>query len=200
MKAKYMQTFVIAALALSFGEAAALAAPPASKAGRPAWSDVKKTVSDFFAAQPGFDPASLITQEQAKAALDAVEKLGWKPKDGDEILKKIPSASDPLVRTLSTPSGKKLLRQTSSYSLVYDRLDRTIQLPGGPALLETITKLPDGAKYLQTKPTPGFKNLAQLLPKRANGQSPAGVDYDKPTGRIYTLAQLLTALEASYKK
>jgi len=180
------------------GKANSKPAASSSKTKRPAWNSVKKVVHDFFAAQPDQHEADLISQQQARAALAEVEQLGWKPADAEEILKKVPSESEAMLRVLRSKNGKKLIRQTGSYSLVYDRLDRTAKLPGGVALLETITTLPDGAKYLKTKQKPGFKNLAQLLPKQANGKSPAGVDYDKPTGRIYTAKQFIAALEQSY--
>jgi hypothetical protein len=190
----------IGSLVVGVGVATAPAVYGAPAAKRPELGAVKQAVNDFFAAQEDHQPGDIISQEQVKSVLAEIAKLGWKPADAEEIVKKTPAESEPLVKVLRSKEGKKLMRKTANYSLVYDRLDRTAKLPGGVDLLETLPKLPDGAKYLQTKPTPGFKNLAQLLPKQANGKSPKGVDYDKPTGRIYTIKQLIAALEQSYSK
>lgn len=182
--------------AAAAGEASA---PRATGPEKPEFREIKQAVADYFARQNDHQPGDIICQSQVRALLADLQRLGWKPADAEEILAKVPGDAEPLVRVLKTRDGKKLIRKTADYSLVYDRLDRTSQLPGGPALLQSLPKLPDGAKYLQTRPTPGFKNLAQLLPKQANGKSPRGVDFDKPTGRIYTVAQLMSALEQSYQ-
>jgi hypothetical protein len=45
------------------------------------------------------------------------------------------------------------------------------------------------------KPTPGFTDLTTLLPKQANGKTPVNKDFNKPTGKIYTEAALVAAIQ-----
>jgi hypothetical protein len=47
------------------------------------------------------------------------------------------------------------------------------------------------------KPVPGNPTFTELLPKQRNGKTPSARGFDKPTGYIYTVAQLRSRLEFS---
>ncbi len=169
----------------------------------PSAAKVRELMAQHFAGQADLEPGDLISRGTVRPLLEALTKAGWKL-DRDAVLNRMLDDSDPVVRAFSSRSGKAFMRKVSGIPLVYDRLDRLARLPGGTELIDTIIKLPDGVKYLEPQPTPGLKNLAQLLPKQANGRTPAGVDFDKPTGKLYTAPavqiELETMLAAASKK
>jgi hypothetical protein len=189
---------LVAAVAAAWGTACHAADDGAKKKGPPSWGAVRAAVDRSFAAKSDFERADLITREDVQAVLRSLEKLGWKVADAKNILADTLSAGDVLVTELSTTSGRAFMRKVSGYPIVYDRLDRISRMPGGARLLHDVTKLPDGHKYAQVKPTPGFTDLTSLLPNQASGKPPHDPDFNKPTGRIYTAQHLLDRLKASH--
>ena len=166
----------------------------------PPFAKVREVVQRHFATLPDYRPGDIIAQGDVGPIFKQLRILGWSVTDHKGILRRVPKDGEYLVRQLRTGPGRKFMAQVSGYSLVYDRMERTIRLKGGQQLIHDVIRLPDGHKYLQVKPTPGFKNLAELLPKTASGKPPKGKDYDKPTGRIYTVRTLLQMLQQSYER
>ena len=67
-------------------------------------------------------------------------------------------------------------------------------------LLASLVRLPDGDRYAKRRRPRAVPGLADFLPKSPSGKTRKDKDIDKPTGRIYTEADLLRQLEESYKK
>lgn len=90
------------------------------------------------------------------------------------------------------------MRTVSGLPLAYDRLDRLARLPLGKQTIHDMIHKAGGAelvKYLTT--AKGGKELGKML---ARAPKPKGHDFNKPTGRIYTVDQLLDRLETNYKQ
>ena len=146
----------------------------------PTFTAVREVVDRHFAEMPDFTPGDIISQGDLKPIFPESKKIGWNVRDEKELVSRVVDDQNFIVQLLRFKSGRKYMRKIS----VYDPMDRASQLRGGKRLLRDLLKLPDGHEYLQVKPTPGFRNLAQLLPKNISGKSPKGIDYDKPTGTI----------------
>ena len=88
------------------------------------------------------------------------------------------------------------MRNVREYPMVYDRMDRLTGLANGRKMLQEMIKLPDGHKVMLklTQKTDG-KETDPLLSRLRKG-----ANFDKPTGRIYTVEYLLAALKNSYDK
>ena len=154
-------------------------------------------ITEHFSQQQDFKPTDLISQGDLQEILDELERLGWKVSDADAILKQTLPTDHVLVKTFESQKGTQFMRKVADYQLIYDRMHRTAELPGGKNLVRDIVKLPNGEIYAKMKPVPGNPTLTELLPKQRNGKTPSARDFDKPTGYIYTVAQLRSRLEVS---
>lgn len=189
-------TTAIAAMSLAAGQSVAREPRQASAvAGRAAdWTLVEKTVREHFAAAGDFKPGDLITRDQVEAVLARLEKLGWKVEDAKALASKAPDADQWWVRQLRAPSGRQFMRASARYPSAYDRLERLSRLPDGRSILERLIAGPDGYKlveYLATQP--GGREMGRML-----SQAPQGTDFNEPTGRLYTVDQLLAELAARH--
>ncbi len=172
--------------------AMAMSAPAAGK-GLPKFSDVEARAKAFFIAE-SIAPDDLIDRSQATAALAAVAKLGWKPKDPQPLLEQVHSADSYFIRRLRKPDGQRFLAQINRMPLGLDRLDRLAALDRGPAMLDEFVRGPDGHKMIEyMTSTRGGRNLGAMLAGAPNGQS-----FNEPTGRIYTAGDFLTELKKLY--
>jgi hypothetical protein len=163
-------------------------------------ADVAALVRTVLAAKQGYQPGDILSQGDAKAVLDTLAKAGLKVSEQDEILKLLLEDGSFLVKELRSPPGVKFMRGVARDPIPFDRLDRLSGMPGGERLVHDIIRLPNGQTYMSKKPTPGFTDLTTLLPKQANGKTPVNKDFNKPTGRIYTEAALVEAIQKSLVK
>lgn len=175
--------------------AAGVASPPK----KPTWSQLRPVVEAYFAEQKGRQPTDLLVASEARATLELLDKAGWKPKQAQALLARVPGDGDFLARELRSSTGRKFLAATRSEALVYDRLDRLTRYSGGDRLVSSILRLPNGPSFMRPKPTPGFGTLMDLLPKGASGKTPVDRDFNKPTGKIYTAAQWVKELQAAHE-
>ena len=74
----------------------------------PPFSEVQKTVRQYFQKQPDFQPGDLITREQVEPLLVQLQAMGLPLADAKQILDKLPAKGDFLVEQFGTPSGRKL--------------------------------------------------------------------------------------------
>lgn len=165
---------------------------------KPQWAELRKVVEKYFAELRGRQDNDILVANEARATLGLLEKAGWKPKETEKLLSRVPGDGDFLVRELRSKEGRKFLSATGSQSLVYDRLDRLSAYSGGDRLVSSIIRLPNGPSFMRPKPTPGFGTLMDLLPKGANGKTPVDPKFNQPTGKIYTSAQWIKELEAAH--
>lgn len=183
-------------ISLAAGSAAAL--EEEQEAGEekemPKWEEVEEVFVAYFA-RGQFHPDDLVAQDVVKPLFVALERIGWKVRDRDEILKRVLPADDFLVQALRTKEGLKFMRQSSRFPGTYDRLDHLRGLPHGEQTIKDLIRGPDGYKLLRYMTTTrGGRNLGKQL-----SRAPKGKGFNKPTGRIYTVGDLYRALNRSYK-
>jgi hypothetical protein len=186
----------------AFGAGDAQAAPPATKsapkqapAGFPEWNAVKQAVQDHFGGIEGYEATDIISKSQAEGALDAVARLGWKVAERDEIGEAVPKDDEYLVMQLRTRKGTKFMRQIAKQTGGYDKVDRLLQLPDGKSIVSRLIAGPDGHKLIDYMAgAGGGKEMEKML-----GRTPKGKGFGKPTGRIYTMDQLIDRLATSYE-
>jgi hypothetical protein len=165
----------------------------------PSWSEVRSAVESHFAALPEHEPGNLITVSDVAPVFRELEQLGWSGVSRGKTSSQLLDDGSFLARELRSTPGRTFMRRVSGYRLIYDRLDRVSQMPGGQKLIHDMIRLPDGHRYAQQTPHQGVPPMTDFLPKGVSGKSPRVPDIDKPTGRIYTQSELLVQLEAEYR-
>ena len=157
---------------------------------------VAKVVDEFFASQPGFQKDDLITRSQVEKVVAKVISDGVKISDPASVVQRGLPDDSFLVREFSTPNGKRFMRKIAPHAGGYSHLDRLSTIPRGQSLIRDLMRTKDGDKmieYLAT--TKGGKNMGDMM-----AQVRGGVDLNKPTGRIYTAEDLVTALKEAMAK
>jgi hypothetical protein len=160
----------------------------------PSLSEVREIVLRHFAMLPDHRPGDIIAQSEVAPLFPQLQRLGWTVIDRGLILRKVPADNDYLIRKLRTRRGRRFMRRIANYPNAYDRLHRLSWLPHGKQTVHDLIDKKGGyemIKYLTT--TSGGTELGKMLSK-----APKGSDFNKPTGRIYTVKMLLARLEESY--
>lgn len=172
--------------------ATVVAAPAKPKL--PPFDNVRKTAVKYFDAQPNFSPDQIISQSQVVGLFEKLKAVGWVVPEQQKILDLIPADNETLVRDLRTPDGRKFCKQIAPLPNAYDRLDRLIRMPTGRSAVARLIKGPDGVWLLQyMTEDPGGKAMGQML-----SNTPTGKDFNRPTGRLYTISALLNELQGVY--
>jgi hypothetical protein len=160
----------------------------------PSMSEIKQVVLGYFQAKPDYRAGDLITREEVEPLLGKLQKMGLPLADAKQILDKLPSKNEFLATQLSTPNGRKFMRQICGYKNGYDRVDRLSRIPRGEQTVRDLIRGPDGYKMIEYMTnTPGGKHFADEFASVPNGKN-----FNAPTGRIYTADQLLARLEQSW--
>lgn len=162
----------------------------------PSFGDVQNAVEGHFQAMPDYQPGDIIARNDVEPVFKLLEQIGFHVADRQAILKSVPPANDFLVSSLRSEAGTRFMRQIAGYSMGYDRLDRLAQLPHGKQTVRDLIKGPDGYKMIDYMTTSrGGLEMGKML-----SQAPKGKNFNAPTGRIYTVDQLLKRLKQSYAK
>ncbi|MDZ7616997.1 MAG: hypothetical protein U1E05_08335 [Patescibacteria group bacterium] len=163
----------------------------------PPFAAVKSTVEQHYAAISEFEQGDLITRDQVEPLLAQLDRLGWNVADGQAILGQTLPPGEFLPGQLrGSKKGLAFMRAVSGMPLAYDRLDRLARLPHGKQTVHDMIHKAGGTELVQYLTTAkGGKELGKMLT-----HAPRGHDFNKPTGRIYTVSQLLDQLEASYRR
>lgn len=181
------------ALGLTLLASPAMAAPPKA-ASAPSWQQVSQSVDAYFAKDENRQPLDIITRSEVSPLFDQLAKQGWQVAQRKEILARVPADNDFIVKQLRSKAGQQFMREFSQYPGGYDSLDRLSKLPQGKSTVERLIKGPDGYKLLQyMDTTQGGLNLEKQL-----ARTPKGKDFPEPTGKIYTVGELKSALKKSY--
>jgi hypothetical protein len=160
----------------------------------PTFSEVEDAVRAHFRSLPDYQSGDIITRSQVEPLLSQ-KPLEWLGPKREEVLDRLLQDSDDLVTELRSPAGRDFLPQIAKYPNGIDRLDRLSQLGQGKKALRNVIHVRDGYKLIETLATTrNGKALGKVLAK-----SPDGADFDKPTGRIYTLDMLLAYFEQVYQ-
>lgn len=176
--------------------------PPAPASTLPPFGAVQQAIEKPFAERRDWKTNDLICRSDVEQTLKDLERLGWKipSEDAEKLLRRLLPDSHVMVTTFRTAAGQRFMRQISGREMMYDRLDRISEVSGGPRLIQDIVKLPNGEKYAKPMSGGGVPDLLDLLPKGANGQTRKIQDYDKRTGRVYTVADLVAAVRTLYRQ
>lgn len=161
----------------------------------PKFEKIEAAVWGYFQKQPNFQASGLITKEQVEPLLTGLVQMGFKLPNAKSILEKLPSNNEFLTVELYSPSGRKFMERIAKYPEAYDRLDRLSRLPHGRQTVHDLIQGPGGEKMIQYLTTaPGGKETGKML-----SQAPQGADFNKSTGRIYTVPMLLKHLQEQYR-
>lgn len=165
------------------------------KAKRPSFEAVKRTVEATFQTFPDYKPGRLIVQSEVKKAFGEVKKRGWNIPDQKKLMERVVPDGAWLATTLYSRRGRRFMDQISGLPEGYDRVDRLSRIPRGKQTIRDLLKNPGGytlIKYMTT--TPYGRNMGRML-----SRDPGGAGFNRPTGRIYTVEQLLDELKRLYK-
>lgn len=194
MTGQTQKTLIVAAIFLIFPHVAR-----ADGSSFPAFDQVQATIQSHLD-ESKIGSTDLISRNDVRSLLGKLKDIGWKVEDGDDILGSLLSDNHVLVKVLSTKHGQRFMRKVAGYQLIYDRLDRISQEPGGRQLLQSLIKLPDGHRYARANTPGAVPDLVAFLPKGRSGRTRRVADYNQPTGKIYTASALMTRLEESYRR
>jgi hypothetical protein len=163
---------------------------------RPNFSQVAQAVADSLRGQADYQKGDLITQREVRAALTNVVAIGWDVPDQDQLVDRALAESSFLGRELSAPSGRQFMRKLARHPGTFSRIDRLSTIEDGQATIHSLIQQKGGddlITYLAT--TSGGKNLGKMM-----ASTKGGVDLNKPTGRIYTEDDFITALRQAYDR
>lgn len=152
-----------------------------------------------FVAKHKVPTNEIISQQDVLPLLAVLESAGM-ILDRKELMKMIPGDQSSLVQLLRTPNGRKFIGQTSNNKLMFDRLERIGNEPGGKRLLRDLMKLPDAARYAKIDTGPGVPDLIDFLPKSGSSKTRRVKDYKKPTGKLYTFNDVVGYLAKQISK
>ena len=165
------------------------------KAKRPSFKAVKQTVEKTFQKFLEYKPGRLIVQSQVRKAFAAVKELGWNIPGQNPLLERVVPDGAWLATTLYSRRGLRFMDEISGLPQGYDRVDRLSRIPRGKQTIRDLLKNPGGAELIEyMTTTPYGKNMGKLISK-----DPGGANFNQPTGRVYTVEQLLDELEQLYK-
>jgi len=186
-----------AALTPASAAAPARAPGPDKRAGSPAFQPIRSFVLQYFSRLPDFRKGDLISQGQVRPLLEHLTGLGLAVPDPKDFLARVPAEDSFLVRQLRTRQGRKFMRHLSGVPGVYDRLERLAAMKRGrKTIVELIGRGKKGAAVIvYFADEQDGQKMGRLMARR--GQSP---DFNKSTGKIYTVDQLLDELENLYRQ
>ncbi len=159
----------------------------------PHFEKIEKVVAHTLS-EENIQPGFLISQGNVTAVLQELARRGWKVRDGKKIIKSALPDDNYLVKRLARSDADKFEQQIAQLPDGYDRLDRLSRMPYGHNTIDALVRGPDGYKMIQyMTTTSGGANLGRQLE-----EAPTGKDFNEPTGKIYTPAQLIARLKVSY--
>lgn len=165
----------------------------AEQAKTPEFDKVSRAIEMYFAAHPDYRSGDLICTSQVQQVLKIVAASGWKMYNAREILERSVPDGSFLAGQLSTPAGRRFMRKISSHAGAYSHLDRLSSVPGGESIVRDLIRKPGGDELVTyMTSTKGGRNMGKMM-----AGVRGGVDLNKPTGRIYTAADLIAALQES---
>jgi hypothetical protein len=166
----------------------------ASRGKAPALPVVIQAVEMSFASLPDYREGDLITRSQIERVLAKLNDAGAQVPNTDKIAERGLDDESFIVRELSTPSGRGFMRRLARNPSTFARLDRLSMGPRGESVIRDLIRQKDGDKmieYLAT--TKGGQKTGSMM-----AAAPGGADLNKPTGRIYTVADLIEAIKGAY--
>ncbi len=157
---------------------------------------IEQTVVRHFKGLSTYQPDGLISRGDVQPIFKELETIGWKVAERKEILDRVLPDNDYIVKLLRTSRGKWFASKICKYPHGYDRFDRMARMPYGKNACLRLVHHPKGyimIRYMTE--ASGGQILGTYL---SNCQT--GRDFNKPTGRIYTVKALIAELKKSYEK
>ena len=169
-----------------------VAAEKSGKRDAPKASDLQAFAFKVLDGTPGFDRDGVISRGQATHVMSQLMAKGWKIDNAKEVLERTLPDNDFLIRQLSDEAGKVFLKKIGDVEGSLDRLDRLARMPQGENNVnDLIRKVPNGYEWITSMSnTAHGRRMAERLEAAQGGQ-----DFNEPTGRIYTVKALSSALE-----
>ena len=153
-------------------------------------------VESYFGSLRDYQKGDLIPRSQIEIVLAKLETAGVKVRDADSIVKLGLADESFLVRELSTADGRRFMRKVGRSAGGYSHLDRLSSIPRGQTIVHDLVRQKDGEKMLEyLATTKGGQKMGGMM-----AQARGGVDLNKPTGRIYTVDDLIAVLKAALEK
>lgn len=169
--------------------------PAAQRPTLPKFAEVEAAVEKQLASDPDHQADDLLTRSQVRAALEAARQVGWDMPHADRIGELALADDSFIVSELSSPAGRKFMRKIARHPGGYARLDRLSTIARGQKVVRDLIRQRDGDKFIEyLATTKSGQNLGGML-----ANAPQGVDLNKPTGRIYTTADLIAVLRRVYE-
>ena len=181
---------VIATVTLSMAGLTSAAQP----ARVPTPAAVKSAIEKYFASQPNYEAGDAITRSQIITVLTKLNGAGAPVPRASEIANRGLPDDSFLPQQFATPAGRKFMRNLATTPGSFASLDQLSSISGGEQLIRDLIRDPGGDKlieYLVT--TKGGHNLGRMMTAVPNGEN-----LNAPTGRIYTVDELVTAINAAY--
>lgn len=166
----------------------------AQRTGSPSVGAVTRAVEAYFTSLPDYQPGDLITRSQIEQVLTKLDDAGAQVPGADKIAERGLDDNSFVARELSTAAGRKFMRRLARNPGTFAHLDRLSSIPRGEKLIRDLIRDKDGDKmieYLAT--TKGGQKMGGMM-----AAVPGGGNLNRPTGRIYTVADLVAALKAAY--
>jgi hypothetical protein len=162
----------------------------------PDFAAIAKAIEAWFGSLPDYQPGDLITRLQIETILTKLDDAGVHVPDAASIAKLGLANDSFLVRELTTPAGSKFMRKLARNPGTFAHLDRLSTIPRGEKLIRDLIRDKGGdtlVEYLAT--TKGGQKMGDMM-----AAVPDGSDLNKPTGRIYTVADFEAALKSALAK
>jgi len=176
---------------ISFCSRSLEAAPAAAF---PDFSAFAGSVEKYFTRQRSYRPGDIISKSDAKGVFRMLSQQGWEVADRDDIMDLVLDDGNYMVVKLRTKPGRVFMKDLSRTPEAYDRLDRFLRLPNSRKFFNGLLKGPDGYKMFEYMVTAkGGIVLGQQLSRTKEGR-----EFNKPTGRIYTVKELIQRLGESH--
>lgn len=151
---------------------------------------MEQLTRQHLAALPAKPYSDLIIWEEISPLLDEIERRGWDMPYREGLQEVMIGKSDFLSQFAQSRHGSKWLKASNS-KLLLDRVDRISRVSGGQQTLKRVAKLPNGKQYARPKAGDFQPGLVELLPPAKYGRKRKIPDYNKPTGRAYTVDQVV---------
>jgi hypothetical protein len=159
------------------------------------FDNIRKSVWKHFESKENFETNDLIVREDIETLPKKLAAAGLTLKKPEDMFNRLLSKNDFLYVELNSKNGRQFMRHIAEMPLGYDRLDRLSQLPLGKQTVRDLIRGPDGQKMIEyMTTTSGGIELGKQL-----SNSPKGAGFNDPTGRIYTVQNLLDYLKEQFE-
>lgn len=184
-------TLLIAgSFSLTCTEATAAKPKPLGKA------ELQRLVATHLTGKPTYVAGDLITQSDVEPIFNELIEQGRTPADNEALYDAFLPDRDFLAKSLRTQEGLKFMRAVAKLPNAYDRLERLSWSETGRRMLGELIAAPEGPKMFEKILTPEGTALIEEALKN----DPRGANFQLPTGKIHTAAELLDRLEETVGK